>query len=115
MPPPPVVLRVLGLGELLPAGILDLLLGIREHGHRLVQLHALAYNLGNFLRTVALPDVAEHWSLTTLRDKLIKIGGKIVRHGRYVTFQMAEVAVPRALFADILRRIDRLRSKPAPA
>ena len=81
----------------------------------IMQLHALAYNLGNFLRTVALPDVAEHWSLTTLRDKLIKIGGKIVRHGRYVTFQMAEVAVPRALFADILRRIDRLRSKPAPA
>jgi len=47
-----------------------------------------------------LPDAVEHWSLTTLRDRLIKIGGKIVRHGRYVTFQMTEVAVPRALFAD---------------
>jgi len=64
---------------------------------------------------VALPDAVEHWSLTTLRDKLIKIRGKIVRHGRNVTFQMAEVAVPRALFADILRRIDRLRPKLAPA
>jgi hypothetical protein len=52
-----------------------------------------------------------HWSLTTLRDRLIKI----VHHGRYVTFQMAEVAIPRDLFADILRRIDRLRPKPAPA
>ncbi len=47
----------------------------------------------------------EHWSLTTLREKLVKIGAKVVRHGRYVTFQMAEVAIPRALFADILRTI----------
>ncbi len=52
--------------------------------------------------------------MTTLREKLIKIGAKIVRHGRYVTFQMAEVAIPRDLFADILRRIDRLRPKPSP-
>jgi hypothetical protein len=43
-----------------------------------------------------------HWSLTTLRDRLIKIGGKMVRHGRYVTFQMVGVAIPRELFADIL-------------
>ena len=53
--------------------------------------------------------------LTSLREKLIKIGAKIVRHGRYVTFQMAEVVIPRDLFADILRRIDRLRPPPAPA
>ena len=52
--------------------------------------------------------------MTTLRDKLVKIGAKVVRHGRYVTFQLAEVVVPRHLFADILRRIDRLRAKPAP-
>jgi len=57
----------------------------------------------------------QQWSMTTLRDRLIKIGGKIVRHGRYVTFQMAEVAIRRDLFADILRRIDRLRPKLAPA
>ncbi len=53
--------------------------------------------------------------MTTLRDRLIKIGGKIVCHGRYVTFQMAEVAIARDLFADILRRINRLRPKPCPA
>ena len=53
--------------------------------------------------------------MTTLREKLIKIGAKIVRHGRYVTFQMAEVAIPRTLFADMLSRIDRLRPKPSPA
>jgi hypothetical protein len=86
-----------------------------DHNAVRLQLHALAYNLGNFMRTLALPDAVEQWSLTTLREKLIKIGAKIVRHGRYVTFQMAEVAIPRALFADILRRIDRFRPKPAPA
>jgi hypothetical protein len=47
-----------------------------------------------------------------LREKLVKIGARIVRHGRYVVFQLAEVAVPRSLFAAILRRIDRLRGPP---
>ena len=80
-----------------------------------LQLHALAYNLGNFMRTLAMPKTAEPWSLTSLREKLIKIGAKVVRHGRYVTFQMAEVAVPREMFADILSLIARLRAPPAPA
>jgi len=70
-----------------------------------LQLFALAYNLGNFLRRLALPEGVSHWSLTTLRDKLIKIGAKVVRHARYVTFQLAEVAVPRELFQAILDRI----------
>jgi hypothetical protein len=78
-------------------------------------LHALAYNLANFMRTLALPKEVEHWSLTTLREKLVKIGAKVVRHGRYVTFQLAEVAVPRNLFREILRRVDELRRRPAPA
>ena len=51
--------------------------GFRNNEVRL-QLHALAYNLGNFLRTLALPQAVEHWSLTTLREKLIKIGAKIM-------------------------------------
>jgi Transposase DDE domain group 1 len=79
-----------------------------------LQLHALAYNLGNFMRTLALPKAVEQWSLTSLRDKLIKIGAKVVRHGRYVTFQLAEVAVSRTMFHDILRSIARLRPSPAP-
>lgn len=74
-----------------------------------LQLHALAYNLANFLRTLALPDDIEKWSLTSLREKLVKIGAKLVAHGRYMTFQMAEVAVPRDLFRRILQMIDRLR------
>ncbi len=72
-----------------------------------LQLHALAYNLGNFMRTLAMPKTAEPWSLTSLREKLIKIGAKVVSHGRYVTFQMAEVAVPRQMFAEILSLIAR--------
>jgi hypothetical protein len=80
-----------------------------------LQLHALAYNLGNFMRTLAIPKTAEPWSLTSLREKLIKIGAKVVSHGRYVTFQMAEVAVPRQMFANILSLIARLRAPPAPA
>ncbi len=77
-----------------------------------LQLHALAYNLANFMRTLALPEEVEHWSLTTLREKLVKIGAKVVRHGRYVTFQLAEVAVSRSLFQNILERIDDLRRRP---
>ncbi|MEE8538602.1 MAG: transposase, partial [Woeseiaceae bacterium] len=86
----------------------------RDNAVRL-QLHALAYNLGNFMRTLALPEEVEHWSLTTLRDKLVKIGAKVVRHGRYVTFQLAEVAVLRDLFRKILSLIDDLRPRPIPA
>ena len=72
-----------------------------------LQLHALAYNLGNFMRTLAIPKAAEPWSLTSLREKLIKIGAKVVSHVRYVTFHMAEVAVSRQTFADILSLIAR--------
>jgi hypothetical protein len=56
----------------------------------------------------------KHLSLTSVREKLIKIGAKVVRHDRYVTFQLAEVAIPRRLFAAILRLIDGLRPRPAP-
>ena len=86
-----------------------------RHNAVRLQLHALAYNLANFLRSLALPKEVEQWSLTTLREKLVKIGARIVRHGRYVVFQLAEVAVPRSLFVEILRRIGRLRGSPMPA
>ena len=64
------------------------------------------------MRTLALPTKVEHWSLTTLREKQIKIDAKGVRHGPYITFQLAEAAVSRALFANILRLIDGLRPAP---
>ena len=72
-------------------------------------MFALAYNLANFLRQLVLPRPIRGWTLTTLREKLIKIGAKVVRHSKYVIFQLAEVAVPRKLFAAILGRIGRLR------
>jgi hypothetical protein len=80
-----------------------------------LQLFALAYNLGSFLRRLALPRPVKHWPLTTLREKLVKIGAKVVHHARYVAFQIAEVAVPRQLFRAILDRIRRLRVLPTQA
>ena len=77
-----------------------------------LQLFALAYDLGDFLRRLALPRKISHWSLTTLRAKLVKIGAKVVKHSRYVVFQMAEVAVPPELFRAILERIGRLWPPP---
>ena len=77
-----------------------------------LQLFALAYNLGNFLRRLALPKAVRHWSLTTLQEKLIKIGTKVTRHAKYLTFQLAEVAVARNLFAAILDRIARSALPP---
>lgn len=80
-----------------------------------LQLHALGYNLSNFLRTLALPDEMESWSLTALREKVVKIGAKVIVHARYAVFQMAEVALSRDLFPHILDLIDDLRPRePAP-
>ena len=69
----------------------------------------------NFLRTLATPEPIKGWPLTSLEEKLIKIGAKLVSHGRYVAFRMAEVAVPRMLFVEILRMIAELRPGPDPA
>ena len=76
-----------------------------------IQLHALAYNLANFLRTLVLPDAIADWSLTSLRDRIIKIGAKAVRHARSIILQLAEVAVPRDLWAEMLTTISCLEAK----
>jgi hypothetical protein len=60
-------------------------------------------------RTLALPGEIAEWSLTSLREKVVKIGAKVIAHGRYVIFQMAEVAVPCELFGRTLDCIARLR------
>ncbi len=77
-----------------------------------LQLHALAYNLANFLRTLATPEVIETWSLTSLRERLIKTGARLVRHGRYAIFQMASAALPRKVFAGVINLINGLRGPP---
>ena len=68
-------------------------------------LFVLAYNLGNFLRRLALPASIQHWSLHSIQTKLIKIGTKVVFHARRIIFQMIEVAVAKQLFSQILHRI----------
>jgi hypothetical protein len=78
-----------------------------------LQLFILAYNLGNFLRRLCLPKTIKDWSLRSLQVKLIKTGGRIVRHARRFVFQLAEVAVSRDLFAAILERITRLSLSPS--
>ena len=65
--------------------------------------------------TQATPELIKDWSLTTLKDKLVKIGAKVVSHGRYVIFQTAEAAIPRQMFQEILQLIAELRSQPPPA
>ena len=71
-------------------------------------LFVLACNHGNFLRRLALPEAVKDWSLRSLQVKLIKIGGRLVRHARRLVFQLAEVAVFRYVFQEVLDRIGRL-------
>ena len=98
--------------------------GTRLSCHRFVanrvrlSLFVLAYNLGNFLRRLCLPKAVKHWSLRSVQVKLIKMGGRLVRHSRRLVFQLSEVqlsevSVPRRLFEGVLDRIGRL--SPAPS
>lgn len=80
-----------------------------------LQLDAQAYNLGMFLQAAELPDEVASWSLTSLQTRLIKMGARVVRHARAITFQIAEVAIPRDLLHRILAAIHRLRPSPAPS
>ena len=80
-----------------------------------LQLHALAYNLATFLRCLELPEAMANWSLTSLQLKLIKIGARVVRHARAITFQLAEVAVTGPMIRAVLAAIRRLRAPPAHA
>ena len=75
-------------------------------------LFILAYNLGNFFRRLALPEAIKRWFLTSIQTRLIKIGGRLVRHARRLVFQLAEVMVSRAMFAEMLERIGSLRFNP---
>jgi hypothetical protein len=68
-----------------------------------------------FPAQLATSESIKDWSLTSLKEKLIKIGAKVVSHGHYVIFQIAEVAIPRQMFQKILRLIAQLRPKSVPA
>ena len=75
-------------------------------------LFVLAYNLGNFMRRLTLPESVKHWSLRSVQTKLIKMGGRLVRHARRLVFQLAEVAVSREVFRQLLERIAGLHPAP---
>jgi Transposase DDE domain group 1 len=70
-----------------------------------------SHYMATVFRTLVLPDEVERWSLTSLRERVVKIGAKVIAHARYTVFQMAEVAVPRELFRRILNLIDDLRPR----
>jgi len=75
-------------------------------------LGVIAYNLGNLLRRLALPLAIENWSLTSLQQRLFKTGGRLIRHARYFTLQLAESYLTRPLFRQIVARIERLAWHP---
>lgn len=75
-------------------------------------LGVIAYNLGNLLRRLVLPVTIQDWSLTSLQQRLIKTGGRLIRHARYFTLQLAEGYLTGPLFRQILRRIERLAWHP---
>ncbi len=75
-------------------------------------LSILAYNLGNLWRRLALPAGIEDWSLTSLQQRLVKTGGRLVKHARYYWMMLAEGHLTRTRFAAMMRRIALL---PLPA
>jgi hypothetical protein len=75
-------------------------------------LFVLAYNLGNFMRRLALPESMKHWSLTSIQTRMIKTGGRLVRHAKRLVFQLAEVLVSREMLVGMLDRIGQLRPVP---
>ena len=75
-------------------------------------LFVLTYNLGNFMRRLVLAEDMKHWTLSSLQTRLIKTGGRLVRHARRLVFQLAEVVVTREMLTGILERISRLRLAP---
>jgi len=75
-------------------------------------LSLIAYNLGNLWRRLVLPARIDNWSLTSLQQRLVKTGGRLIKHARYCWLLLAESHLTRRLFASMLRRIAML---PSPA
>ena len=68
----------------------------------------MAHNLGNLWRRLVLPSNIEHWSLTSLRQRLVKTSGRLVKHARYYWLMLAERHLTRRLFESMVRRIGAL-------
>ena len=68
-------------------------------------LSVLAYNLGSLWRRLVLPKRIDHGSLTSLQQRLVKTGGRLIKHARYYWLLLAESHLTRLLFGGMLRRI----------
>ena len=75
-------------------------------------LSVIAYNLGNLWRRLALPKRIHTWSLVSLQQRLVKTGGRLIKHARYFWLLLAEGHLTRRLFGAVLRRLEVL-SVPA--
>jgi len=73
-----------------------------------LKLFIIAYNLGNFTRTLVLPDGIKHWSLRTIQLKLIKTGGRLIKHARYYCLLLAETNITEKIFSGLMNNIRRL-------
>jgi len=73
-----------------------------------LMLSLIAYNLGNLWRRLVLPKKIENWSLTSLQQRLVKTGGRLVKHARYYWLMLAESHLTRRLFGSMVRRIEAL-------
>jgi hypothetical protein len=71
-------------------------------------LSVIAYNLGNLWRRLVLPKRIEKWSLTSLQQRLVKTGGRLIKHARYYWLLLAESHLTRRLFGSMVRRIEAL-------
>ena len=74
-------------------------------------LSVMAYNLGNLWRRLVLPKRIENWSLTSLQQRMVKTGGRLIKHARYYWLLLAESHLTRRLFGAVVGRIAAL---PAP-
>ena len=73
-------------------------------------LSLVAYNLGNLWRRLALPNGIGNWSLTSLQQRLVKTGGRLIRHARYYWLLPAESHLTGHLFSSMLQKIGALAS-----
>ena len=75
-------------------------------------LWVIGYNLGNLLRQLVVPLAIQSWSLTSLQQRLFKTGGRLIRHARYFTLQLAERYLTQPLFRQIVGRMEQLAWHP---
>jgi hypothetical protein len=86
--------------------------GVASVRRKFARLQASAWSCS---RTALAPELIERWSLTSLRERLIETGARLVHHARYAVFQFAKAALPRKVFASVLGLINGLRGPPSEA